>query len=143
MKKYFYLLFVATAFISCSKETQTPENLKQQMVDNWFYRGAFVVNYSAKGKPLDSTRIVTTTNDIFNFKSDGSFTTTNNNGKETTSGTFTTPTTSTFVLRETGVTTSSTCRVISINLDNFIFAVPQGPKITGQPYTETKVTLFR
>ncbi|MFD2323850.1 hypothetical protein [Mucilaginibacter galii] len=143
MKKYFYLSLLAIAFISCSKEAKTPENLKQQMVDNWFYRGAYSINYSAKGQPLDSTRILTTTKDIFNFKSDGSFTTTNNNGKETTSGTFTTPTTSTFVLRETGVSTPSTCRVISINLDTFIFAVPQVPKVTGQPYTETKVTLFR
>jgi hypothetical protein len=141
MKKYFYILFVAIGLFSCSKEAKTPDNLRQQMVDKWFYRTAYVIDYSAKGKALDSTRIPTTTNkDYFDFKEDGSFTNSTVNGQEITSGTYTTSTNTTFVLKESGV--NHTCRVISLNLDTFIFAV-QEPKVSGQPYTETTVTLFR
>lgn len=140
MKKYLYLLFVVTALFSCSKEEQTPDNLRQQMVDKWFYRTAKVITYSAQGKAIDSTGIAVTTKDFFEFKEDGSFSSTTDNGTELTSGTFTASTISKFILKESGA--SYTCQVINLNLDTFVFAI-QEPKVAGQPYTETKLTLYR
>jgi len=140
MKKYLYLLFIATALFSCSKEAQTPENLKQKMLSKWRFRTAKVMNYSAQGKATDSTSVLVTINDFFEFKADGSFNNSTLNGKELESGTFATSTTSRFTLKMPGST--STCRVINLDADNFVFAV-QEPKVTGQPYIETKYTLYR
>jgi len=110
------------------------------MVDKWSYRNARVITYSAQGKATDSTGIVVSPKDFFEFKDDGSFSSTTSNGTELTSGTFNTTSTTIFTLKESG--TSRTCRVINLNIDTFIFA-EQDAKIAGKPYKETKLTLYR
>lgn len=141
MKKYLYLIFIATALFSCTKEeAQSPDNLRLQMVDKWLYRNAKVINYSATGVATDSAGIAAGTKDFFEFKEDGSFSKSTENGKELTTGTFTTSTITRFMLKEAG--TNYICRVINLNLENFVF-VKQEPKVAGQPYKETRFTLYR
>jgi len=141
MKKYLYLLLIATALFSCTKEeAKTPDNLRQQMVDMWLFRSAKSINYSAQGVATDSTGVLVTAKDFIEFKSDGSYSSSTLNGKELTTGTFTAVTTTRFNLKKGSAT--YICRVINLDLENFVFAI-QDPKIAGQPYTETKYILYR
>jgi len=141
MKKYLYLICIATALFSCSKEeAKSPDNLRLQMVDKWLYRNAKEIKYSATGVATDSAGIAAGTKDFFEFKGDGSFTNSMDNGKDITTGTFTTSTITRFMLKQGS--TNYICRVINLNFDNFVF-VKQEPKVAGQPYTEIKYTLYR
>jgi hypothetical protein len=141
MKKYLYLLFIATALFSCTKEeAQTPDNLRQQMVDKWIYRSVKTMTYSAQGVATDSVGIGVTAKDFFEFKDDGSYTYSTLDGKELTTGTFTTQTTTRFNMKIGSAT--YICRVVNLDLENFVFAI-QEPKVANQPYSETRFILYR
>jgi hypothetical protein len=142
MKKTLLLAcLLSVSFISCKKETQTVEGLKEELAGRWTYGTLVKNNYDASGKLLSTTRLPAKNGiDYIEFGDNNTFVMTSNGGADKTTGVCDVNSTTRFTLKS--ATATNTCRVTSLTLNNLVFELEE-PKVAKQPYTEYTHSLNR
>ena len=132
MYKCLLLAFMAMALVSCKKDKDSPEGLKDQMIGRWNYVSLVGNEYQENGQVIPASNSIYTAKagDYMEFRKDGTYI--KSLGGNMSSGTYTTSASGRFNINA-GL--PNPCQVVAITDKTFSYVL-EGPKRMGQTYIE-------